>query len=149
MISIKEKKLNYKQKQFCYEYIINGGNGTKAAIKAGYSSKSAGSTSYKLLEQEHIRAYIDEISSDVLKDKELSAEQIMSKLVDIINGNYTVIKKVKIENQICEVEVEPTLTEITNAIKIYCNLKGFSNENKDNFEPCVFIDDLVDEEDDE
>lgn len=144
------KKLTYKQKQFCYEYIINGGNGTKAALKAGYSSKCASSTSYKLLEQDYIKEYIESISDDALKNKELSAEQIMSKLVDIINGNYTVLKKVKLDNQICEVEVEPTLTEITNAIKIYCNLKGFSNDSsKDDFEPCVFIDDLVDEEDDE
>lgn len=144
-----EKRLTYKQKQFCYEYIINGGNGTKAAIKAGYSSTSASSSAYKLLEQDYIKDYIEKISDEALKSKELSCEQIMSKLVDIINGNYTVIKKIKLDNQIYDVEVEPTLTEITNAIKIYCNLKGFSNDNKDDFEPCVFIDDLIDEEDDE
>lgn len=34
-------KLTEKQKRFVREYKINGGNGTQAAIKAGYSEKTA------------------------------------------------------------------------------------------------------------
>lgn len=37
----KETKLTKKQDTFVKEYILNGGNATKAAVKAGYSEDSA------------------------------------------------------------------------------------------------------------
>lgn len=40
-----EKKVNIKltpkQERFCQEYVVNCMNGTEAAIKAGYSAKTA------------------------------------------------------------------------------------------------------------
>lgn len=36
-----KKKLTHKQNEFVKEYLINGNNGTQAAIKAGYSEKTA------------------------------------------------------------------------------------------------------------
>lgn len=48
------------QKAFCDEYLINGGNGTQAAIKAGYSKKTAGSQANDLLKRPHVLSYIAE-----------------------------------------------------------------------------------------
>ena len=38
---VKKVKLTLKQKRFCDEFIISG-NATQAAVKAGYSKKTAG-----------------------------------------------------------------------------------------------------------
>lgn len=38
---IKDRKLTPKEERFCYEYLANGMNATKAALMAGYSKRSA------------------------------------------------------------------------------------------------------------
>ena len=56
-------KLNLKQERFCEEYIIDL-NATKAAIRAGYSVKTAYSIGQKLLKKVEIQTKIQQ-----LKDK--------------------------------------------------------------------------------
>lgn len=53
------KKLTIKQKKFADEYIISG-NATQAAIKAGYSKKTARFTGAENLTKPNIKFYIDE-----------------------------------------------------------------------------------------
>ena len=53
------KKLTIKQRKFADEYIISG-NATQAAIKAGYSKKTARFTGAENLTKPNIKAYIDE-----------------------------------------------------------------------------------------
>lgn len=53
------KKLTIKQKKFADEYIISG-NATQAAIKAGYSKKTARFTGAENLTKPNIKSYIDE-----------------------------------------------------------------------------------------
>lgn len=53
------KKLTIKQKKFADEYIIRG-NATQAAIKAGYSKKTARFTGAENLTKPNIKSYIDE-----------------------------------------------------------------------------------------
>ena len=43
-----EIKLTAKQAAFCHYYLANNGNGTQAAIKAGYPKNSAGTIHQKL-----------------------------------------------------------------------------------------------------
>lgn len=50
-----DKKLTQKQKRFVKEYKANGGNATKAAIKAGYSEKTAYSIGEENLRKPEIR----------------------------------------------------------------------------------------------
>lgn len=52
-------KLTLKQKKFADEYLISG-NATDAAIKAGYSKKTAYSIAEENLKKPDIKAYIDE-----------------------------------------------------------------------------------------
>ncbi len=52
-------KLTLKQKRFADEYIISG-NATEAAIKAGYSKKTAYSIAEENLKKPDIKSYIDE-----------------------------------------------------------------------------------------
>lgn len=60
-------KLTEKQKEFCREYIRNGGNATKAYLHA-YNSNSdtaAAIESSKLLKREDINAYIDTLNRPI------------------------------------------------------------------------------------
>lgn len=64
-------KLTIKQQKFADEYIINGGNATQAAIKAGYSEKYANTNANKLLQNTTIQSYIEE------RVKQASDERLM------------------------------------------------------------------------
>ncbi len=64
-------KLTIKQREFADEYIINGGNATQAAIKAGYSEKYANTNANKLLQNTTIQSYIEE------RVKQASDERLM------------------------------------------------------------------------
>lgn len=59
-----KKKLNLKQLRFCQYYVANGGNGTNAACKAGYSEKNAAETASILLKNSQISGKIMEIEND-------------------------------------------------------------------------------------
>ncbi len=55
-----EKKLSAKQERFCAEYIVDY-NGTKAAIRAGYSEDSAAAQASRLLKNDEILARVREL----------------------------------------------------------------------------------------
>ena len=46
------------QARFAVEYVANGGNGSKAALAAGYSDVSPGSEAYRLAHLPHVQAAI-------------------------------------------------------------------------------------------
>ena len=62
-------KLTEKQKRFCDEYLIDL-NATQAAIRAGYSKKTAFTIGNENLKKPYIKDYIDE------RLKQLEAERI-------------------------------------------------------------------------
>lgn len=55
-----EKHLGEKQKRFVREWLIDM-NGTRAAIRAGYSEKSAANTASRLMKDPAVQAYRDEL----------------------------------------------------------------------------------------
>jgi phage terminase small subunit len=59
-------ELTEKQKIFCREYILDW-NGTRAAIKAGYSENTAAVIACENLIKPNIKAYIEEIQKDLGK----------------------------------------------------------------------------------
>lgn len=56
----KEKRLGEKQKRFVREWLVDM-NGTRAAIRAGYSEKSAANTASRLMKDPAVQAYRDEL----------------------------------------------------------------------------------------
>lgn len=75
-------KLTEKQKRFA-DYYIETGNATAAAIKAGYSEKTAKEMGYENLTKPHIKSYIDG-QLKVLDDKRImNAEEVMRLLTSI------------------------------------------------------------------
>ncbi|MBC6681389.1 terminase small subunit [Zhenpiania hominis] len=80
--------LTEKQKRFCDEYLIDL-NATQAAIRAGYSKKTANRTGPENLSKPVIKAYIDAKMAE--KDAELIAAQdeVMRHLTAAMRGEIT------------------------------------------------------------
>mgnify|MGYP002588708088 FL=1 len=80
--------LQTRQELFCLEYIKDG-NATQAAIRAGYSEKTAGSISTRLLQKVNIRARIDELMAEMQQEKIADAEEVLRYLTSVIRGEAT------------------------------------------------------------
>lgn len=77
-----------KQQKFCDEYLISG-NATDAAIKAGYSPKTAKQTGSENLSKPDLRAYIDEQLEKLHSAKIADAEEVMKYLTSVMRGEHT------------------------------------------------------------
>ena len=83
-----EKKLTAKQQRFCDEYLIDL-NATQAAIRAGYSKKTAGAIGTENLQKPSIKEYIEERMEE--KEKSLIADQdeVLKYLTAVLRGEGT------------------------------------------------------------
>ena len=77
-----------RQRKFCDEYLISG-NATDAAIKAGYSPKTAKQTGSENLAKPNLRAYIDEQLAKIHSTKIADAEEVMKYLTSVMRGEHT------------------------------------------------------------
>ena len=80
--------LTPRQRKFCDEYLISG-NATDAAIKAGYSPKTAKQTGSENLAKPDLRAYIDEQLAKIHSAKIADAEEVMKYLTSVMRGEHT------------------------------------------------------------
>ncbi len=80
-----EKKLTAKQKRFCDEYLIDL-NATQAAIRAGYSKKTARVIGQQNLSKLAVKNYINERMKE--KEAELIADsdEVMRYLTSVLRG---------------------------------------------------------------
>lgn len=76
--------LNEKQKQFCEEYIIDL-NGTQAAIRAGYSVKTANEQAAQLLAKLSIQKYICELKNKRSERVRYSQDELMRDILEVKN----------------------------------------------------------------
>lgn len=78
-------KLTEKQKRFC-DYYIETGNATEAAIRAGYSEKTARFIGAENLTKPNIKNYIDNKLKE-LEDKRIAkAEEVLKYLTAAMRG---------------------------------------------------------------
>lgn len=80
-----ERKLTAKQQRFCDEYLIDL-NATQAAIRAGYSKKTAYSIGQENLKKPEINAHIEKRMSE--KEEALIAKQdeVLQYLTSVMRG---------------------------------------------------------------
>lgn len=78
-------KLTDKQKKFCEEYLIDC-NATQAAIRAGYSKKTAYSIGEQNLKKLEIKTYIDEMLENVKSNNIADATEVMEYLTSVVRG---------------------------------------------------------------
>lgn len=78
-------RLTDKQKRFIDEYLVDC-NGTQAAIRAGYSPKTANEQSVKLLSMRHIREAIDNKLEEISSQKIADAQETLEYLTSVMRG---------------------------------------------------------------
>ena len=78
-------KLNARQKAFC-EYYVACGNATEAAIKAGYSKRTARSIGQRLLTYVDIKSYVKELMDKAESKRIESAEEVLQNLTSMMRG---------------------------------------------------------------
>lgn len=78
-------KLSLKQKAFA-DYYIELGNATQAAIRAGYSKRTAGVIGDENLKKPNIKAYIDERLKQIEDERIADASEVLKYLTSVLRG---------------------------------------------------------------
>ena len=82
---VADKKLTAKQQRFCDEYLIDL-NGTEAAIRAGYSKKTAAVIASENLKKPNIKKYIEERMAEKEKDLIADQDEVLKYLTSVLRG---------------------------------------------------------------
>src|SRR4051794_8476560 len=77
-----ESPISPKQDRFCREYVVDL-NGTQAAIRAGYSAKTANEQASRLLAKVNIQNRVKELQQKVAERVEVSAAQILAEIDEL------------------------------------------------------------------
>ena len=80
-----ESKLTEKQKRFCDEYLIDC-NATQAAIRAGYSEKSASAIGLENLEKPLLKDYINARMEEKRKPTIATQDEVLAYLTSVLRG---------------------------------------------------------------
>lgn len=91
-------KMTRKQKRFCDEYIITL-NGTQAAIKAGYSKKSANVIGSENLSKPYIAEYINKRLDELEEKTVMKQKEVMQRLTKIGRRDETETIVVTVKNR--------------------------------------------------
>jgi phage terminase small subunit len=139
-------KLTPKQLRFVEEYLIDS-NATQAAVRAGYSAKTAHSSGPRMLDNVGVKNLIEEKQSKIVKKLTFTRESIMQDLMDIIQANKierpnTAIKAIEVINRMTGFDIpkdEVTRTDNTFEIKIV----GVSKERETVDEPLTKLGETI------
>ena len=77
--------MNERQKKFCDEYLVDM-NGTQAAIRAGYSERTARSIATENLAKPYIKEYIDKRLKEMENERIATATEVMMYLTSVVRG---------------------------------------------------------------
>lgn len=89
-------KLTEKQKRFCEEYLIDL-NATQAAIRAGYSVKTAYSIGEENLKKPEIQKMISELQNKQSERTQITADTVLKELEKIAFADTEITGKEKIK----------------------------------------------------
>lgn len=116
--------MNAKQKRFCDEYLVDC-NAKQAAIRAGYSSKTAYSIGNENLNKPELRAYIDEQLKRIHNEKTADAQEIIEFLTKVMRGEQTEQTLRLVSNGIQEIEnIEVSMKDRLNAADKLARMNG-------------------------
>lgn len=85
-------KLTAKQEKFCYEYVIDL-NATQAALRAGYSEKTAYSSGSRLLKDVEIQKFIQTLQADLEKTAGITALKVLKEHKKIAFSDTSMIRE--------------------------------------------------------
>jgi phage terminase small subunit len=81
-----DRELTPQQEMFAYEYVKDF-NATQAAIRAGYSAKTAGSKGTQLLQVVSVRSLIERLREDLRKRAKMTSDEILEELAKMARSN--------------------------------------------------------------
>lgn len=142
--------MNAKQKKFCDEYLVDC-NAAQAAIRAGYSPKTAKQIGQENLTKPDLRAYIDEQLLRLHNDRTADAAEVMQYLTAVLRGESTahVVVVEGIGEGCSEAKViqkPPDEKERLKAAELLGKRFGLFKENVSlDIEPVVIVNDLKSE----
>ena len=87
------EKLRERQKRFVEEYLVDL-NATQAAIRAGYSEKTAMEQGYQLLQKTSVQKAIEEAQNKRLERIQISQDEVIRRLLenaDIASGKKAIV----------------------------------------------------------
>ena len=86
MANHRGKKLTLKQTRFVLEYVANGGNGTQAAIAAGYAVKSAAEVASENLRKAHVVSAVEEHEHAIAEAAGITPERLATMIMAEAKG---------------------------------------------------------------
>ena len=78
-------KMTERQRRLCEEYLIDG-NASQAAIRAGYSKRSATVVSTTLMKNPQVQAYLKKLLDELHSAKVANAQEVLEYLTSIMRG---------------------------------------------------------------
>lgn len=111
-------KLTSKQERFCEEYAACG-NATQAAIKAGYSPKTAYSIGQENLKKPEIIAKIHELQARDKKKRVMNIDERQAKLTEIAENSVdenAVIRAIETLNKMDGLYVQKHEVQVTRSL---------------------------------
>src|SRR5690348_15052569 len=81
-----DRPLTPKRERFCHEYVIDG-NATQAAIRAGYSKRTARSIGHELLTKPDIDRRIAELLRELTARSDRTADDVLARLWEMAEAN--------------------------------------------------------------
>lgn len=135
--------MNARQKRFCDEYLIDC-NATQAAIRAGYSEKSAKQTGQRLLTFVDLKTYIDKRLAELHSEKTADAQEVLEYLTAVMRGKSSA-SVLSMRGDGCQevIEKPPDEKERLKAAELIGKRYGMFKDNVNvDLEPVVIVNDL-------
>ena len=135
--------MNARQKRFCDEYLIDC-NATQAAIRAGYSPKTAKVTGAKMLTNANLKAYIDEQLERIHNEKTADAQEVLEYLTAVMRGQHTEQTLQLIGDGVQKIaDIDVSAKERLKAAELIGKRYGMFEDNVGiDLEPVVIVNDL-------
>ena len=136
--------MNAKQKRFCDEYLIDC-NATQAAIRAGYSPKTAKQIGQENLTKPDMKKYIDEQLEQIHSEKTADAQEVLEYLTAVMRGEHTeqVLKLIG-EGVQTVTDIDVSARERLKAAELIGKRYGMFKDNVNvDLEPVVIVNDLT------
>jgi phage terminase small subunit len=137
------KKLTEKQKRFVEEYLIDL-NATQAAIRAGYSPKTAYSQGQRMLKNVETKTYIDEQLERIHSEKTADAQEVLEYLTAVMRGKHKEQILQLIGDGVQEItDIDVSAKERLKAAELIGKRYGMFKDNVSvDLEPVVIVNDL-------
>ena len=141
-------KLSKKQELFAVEYVRLKGNGTQAAIAAGYSEKTAATIAKENIRKPHIKKRIEELTKKADAEKIADAKEVLWLLTEIVRGEMSEeVVALNPQGEESRTNRKPTIKDRSKALEILSRCLGMTlPETQVNVTPVIITgEDKLDE----